>query len=891
MKFKFSKNLDYQLEAIDSIVGIFDIGKNIFGHEVVMEKNGQALFENVKVVKNSLEIEPQRIIQNVHAIQKSNNLELSEISVHGGIGIDAIGTTMIGGGSSYSRLKSGMDFSIEMETGTGKTYVYLRTIFELNQKYGLKKFIILVPSVAIREGVLKTLEQTGQHFKDIYGIGYKYYFGYDSKKLSKVREFSQSNDLQVMIMTIQSFNSDNNIMRQTPDRFNGESPLELVAQTQPIVIMDEPQNMESELSKSAIADLRPLCKLRYSATHKDKKNLMYRLTPVDAYKRGLVKKIEVFGVDDSGVEDFVFKVKEIMKTQPLKVKVGLEVKNANGEFVVKDVILNAGMDLRRKANNEKYTDIFINEIDARTGKIELSNGKIFKVEEDANENKEAIFRTQIRETIKAHLSKQEKLGDQIKVLSLFFIDRVENYVSDQGIIRKIFVEEFERFKGGSEFFKNTEVEKVHNGYFANTKTKGQIVYKNTTGKTQADKEIYDLIMKNKEKLLSFSEPTCFIFSHSALKEGWDNPNVFQICTLNETTSGMKKRQEIGRGMRLAVDINGDRIFDSKINVLTVIPNESYKEFVGGLQQDYTDAGYKEVPQATNGREKMTIRFRYEKNRLPEDFDNLWKKIQRRTKFNIELKKESLIEKAVARINELGIQRLVINVEKVMIDFADGGKLKTVYETTSVGERLKKDIKIGNVINKVVKEIGITKKTAFEILSKAENLEFVFENPEEYLRSVIVIIKNSLNDLLINEGLKYSPIDDVWEISLFENLESYESKSIPSEKSAYERVVFDSDGEAEFAKSLELNPNVKMFVKLPPKFVVDTPLGTYNPDWAIVMKTDEGEKLYLVRETKFGMELGNLRPSEQQKILCGAKHFAAIGVDFKVSQDKDLRDLV
>ena len=270
---------------------------------------------------------------------------------------------------------------------------------------------------------------------------------------------------------------------------------------------------------------------------------------------------------------------------------------------------------------------------------------------------------------------------------------------------------------------------------------------------------------------------------------------------------------------------------------------------------------------------------------------MWKKIQRRTKFNIELKKESLIEKAVARINELGIQRLVINVEKVMIDFADGGKLKTVYETTSVGERLKKDIKIGNVINKVVKEIGITKKTAFEILSKAENLEFVFENPEEYLRSVIVIIKNSLNDLLINEGLKYSPIDDVWEISLFENLESYESKSIPSEKSAYERVVFDSDGEAEFAKSLELNPNVKMFVKLPPKFVVDTPLGTYNPDWAIVMKTDEGEKLYLVRETKFGMELGNLRPSEQQKILCGAKHFAAIGVDFKVSQDKDLRDLV
>ena len=890
MKFKFSKNLDYQLEAIDSIVDIFDSGENIFGHEVLTKKESGALFENVKVIRNVLEIDQKRIIKNVHAIQKSNGLELSEISTHGGIGVSSIGTEMIGGGGGgASRLKSGMDFSIEMETGTGKTYVYLRTILELNKKYGLKKVIILVPSVAIREGVLKTLEQTRQHFKDLYDTNYGY-FAYDSKKLSKVREFSQSLDVQIMVMTIQSFNSDDRVMRQTPDRFNGESPLELVSATKPIVIMDEPQNMESELSKSAIADLKPLCKLRYSATHKDKKNLMYQLTPVDAYKKGLVKKIEVFGVDDRESSDFIFKVREIVKTQPLKARVALEVKSVSGEFSVKDVILGAGSDLKRKAKNDKYGDLFINEIDARIGKVELSDGKIFKVEEDGNENKEAIFRTQIRETIKAHLSKQDELGDQIKVLSLFFIDRVENYVSEDGLIRKIFVEEFEKLKNNSEFFKDKETVSVHNGYFANTKSKGQIIYKNTTGKTQADKEVYDLIMKKKEKLLSFSEPIWFIFSHSALKEGWDNPNVFQICTLNETTSGMKKRQEIGRGMRLAVNIEGDRIFDSKINILTVVPNESYKEFVGGLQRDYSDAGFSDVPQTSNAREKMKIKFKYEKNKLPEDFDNLWKKIQKRTKFNIELKEQDLIEKSIEKINELDVQRLVINVDKVMIDFADGGKLKTIYETASIGERLKKDIRIGNIIDKIAGGVGVTKSTIFRILSEVENLDFIFENPEEYLRSTIMIIKNSLNDLLINEGLKYSPIDDVWEISLFEDLEGYESKSTTSEKSAYERVVWESAGEMEFAKNLDLNPNVKMFVKLPPRFVVDTPLGTYNPDWAIVMNTDDGEKLYLVRETKFGMELENLRPSEKQKILCGEKHFAAIGVDFKVSQKKDLGDL-
>lgn len=886
MKFKFNKDLDYQLEAINSIVGIFDTGKNTFGTETIIDKNEHALFENIKVVRNILDVEQDRLIKNIHAIQKENAAELSEISY----GFTLPTTVPI---VSKGSLKNGMDFSVEMETGTGKTYVYLRTMFELSQKYGLKKFIILVPSVAIREGVLKTLQQTKEHFKELYNVGSDY-FAYDSKKLNKVKNFAQSIDVQIMVMTIQSFNKDGNIMRQTPDRFNGESPLDLVAQTHPVVIMDEPQNMESELSKSAIKDLQPLFKLRYSATHKNKHNLMYVLSPADAYKSGLVKKIEVYGAEESDSGAFIFKVKEI-KTQKNKAPtalIGLEVKNADGQYIVKDVAIKNDDDLKRKTGNDKYMDLYISEITAQYNHVELSDGKYYKLEEAVNENKEAIFRAQIKETIRAHFNKQENLGDEIKVLSLFFIDRVDNYIGKEGIIRKIFEEEYEKIQSNYEHFADIPVNKVHNGYFANTKIKGEVVYKDTDGKTLADKDAYDLIMKDKEKLLSFSEPTCFIFSHSALKEGWDNPNVFQICTLNETRSGMKKRQEIGRGMRLCVDTEGNRIYDPKINILTVVANESYRDFVGSLQSEYDEAGYRQAPEASNARDKIAVKFRKNISAENEEFNKLWDKIKRKTKFNIELKTDSLIESAVAEINQLDIDNLVVRVEKVMIDIEEGtGRLKTVYEGESIGERLQSNIRIGNVVERAARETGITKNSVYEILSSVSNLDLIFQNPEEYVRSMVVVINAEKEKLLINEGLKYLPIDDAWQVELvFEDLDSYADKCIESAKSAYEKVVFDSEGEKEFARSLESSPSVKLFVKLPPKFVVDTPLGNYNPDWAIVVDEDSGDKLYLVRETKFGIEYDNLRQSEKEKILCGEKHFDAIGVNYKIATKKDLSDL-
>jgi type III restriction enzyme len=401
-------------------------------------------------------------------------------------------------------------------------------------------------------------------------------------------------------------------------------------------------------------------------------------------------------------------------------------------------------------------------------------------------------------------------------------------------------------------------------------------------------------MKDKERLLSFSEPVSFIFSHSALKEGWDNPNIFQICTLRETISLMKKRQEIGRGLRLPVDIDGNRIYDPGINVLTVIANESYQEYVGQLQTEFNEAGYSGVPEPTDAREKK-IEVKTTKFIDTEDFKKLWEKISKRTKYNLEVRTSELVKNAVEKINGLDMSNLVVTVDKVNIYFDKTGKIQTVFAGQSAGSNLKRDIHIQNIVDRIARETGVTKNTILDIFSKIDNLPLIFENPEEFLRSVIIFIQHSLNDLLINEGLKYTPTGEMWEIKLlFNDFEVLPSKSIKSDKSAFTRVVFDSNGEKEFAEHLENSNNVKVYSKLPRGFMVDTPLGQYIPDWAIVWKTQEGEKLYLVRETKFGYGdfLKELPLAEQQKILCAKKHFASIGFDdYDVAEQVDLSDLI
>lgn len=865
MKFKFDKHLDYQKEAVEAIVDIFDTGRNTLAGEPEFQLHAQQ-----PVVANELDMDAGQISRNVELIQERNRIEKGDRT---------LGLT-------------DHNYTIEMETGTGKTYVYLRTALELNKRYGLKKFIVLVPSVAIREGVMKTIQQTKEHFIDMYGQGIDE-FEYSSDKLSRVRDFAQGINVQMMVMTIQSFNKDANVMRQTPDRFHGERPLDIIAATNPVVIMDEPQNMESDLSKSAINDLNPLFKLRYSATHKKLHNLMYRLTPVDAYRRGLVKRIEVYGAEPADSESFMMKIKTIESkpgTSP-RARVMLEAQTASGDYTIKETLIKPGDDLRRKTKNDKYKGLLVNDVNARENRVELSNGKHYYLEADTNENKEAIFRTQIRETIRAHMDKQRSVGDDIKVLSLFFIDKVDNYIHGDSMIRTIFEEEYSKLSANYEHFTNTLAHTVHNGYFAQTGSKSNRVAKDsTTGRSQADKEAYDLIMKDKERLLSMDESVSFIFTHSALNEGWDNPNVFQICTLNETTSSVKKRQEIGRGMRLARNVTGDQIKDEQVNTLAVIANESYREFVASLQSEYVAAGYKEAPPTPDARRRTIVKFRKYLAAESEDFKSLWAKIRQKTRFNIEISSETLIEKASSRVAEMDIDNLVVRVERVQIAFDSDGSLKPVYSSSSAGERLDRPVRIGNVIKRIEREVGLTRQTIFRILSEVDNLDLMFDNPEEYTRSVIDIIRTELNALLINEGLQYHPVEDMWEVSLFEDFGSYESKTLTLEKSAYDKVVFDSDGEREFAENLEHSRHVKLFVKLPAKFAVDTPLGTYNPDWAIVYEQDDQTKLYLVRETKFYSSFEKISYDEQQKIRCGQKHFDAISTDFAVSMQQDLSDL-
>lgn len=882
MKFQFAKDLKYQEEAIDAVVGIFDTGRNLargIEDDFILQSQN-----DTQIISNNLELEANRIIENIKHIQIENNIcerdeKTQEITKYI---IDE---------------QNFQDITVEMETGTGKTYVYLRTIFELKQKYNLKKFIILVPSVAIREGVLKSISQMREHFYDLYKINFKG-FAYDSNKLNEVKEFVVSNNLIIMIMTVDSFNKDTNVMRQSPDRFNGNRPLDLVAKTNPVIIMDEPQNMESDLAKEAIKDLKPLIKLRYSATHKDLYNPVYRLTPIEAYKNSLVKQIEVYGIKEENSNDLLLKVVEInkgrTKSEQPKANILLSVRNKDKTYTDKELSIKMGDNLEKKTNNESYKDLRVLNINVKEARVELSNGRFYGVEE-ISQNITEIFRVQIRETIKLHLDKQKKLkSENIKVLSLFFIDKVDNYIHKDSLIRKIFNEEFAKLKVNYEDFKDLDGEVVQKGYFAKRKIKGGEEYKDsTTGSSKDDKEAYDLIMKDKERLLSFKEKVSFIFSHSALKEGWDNPNIFQICTLRETKSVMKKRQEVGRGLRLPVNQDGVRIYDKKINILTIVPNESYREFCATYQAEMNEAGYK-VKEPANSRNRVTAKLN--KNFDSEIFKELWQKISQKTRYVLEINTENLIKNVVQKINELNLNSPMIIIETGVIYFSSQNNLEVVNTGNSLGETIKYTVKINNFLERISKETELTKDTIYKILSKVENLNIILENYEDYIRNIILIILDEKNNILLEEGLKYTPIDDYYEVKiLYEDLvEIYEKSSLEVKNSVADHINYDSDGERKFAENLDNDPRVRIFTKLPSGFVVETPFGKYNPDWALVLEVNDETKLYLVRETKFydNKKLEEvLKKSELNKIESAKKHFESIKVNYKVVKDKDLRDLI
>lgn len=873
MQFKFQDNLEYQDKAIKAVVDIFS-GCSFVRNDNVRDFYLQSQGEGISIIPNQFILNKDTIKDNLQKIQIENKIDT---------------------GINENKLE---DFTVEMETGTGKTYVYLKTIFELNKEYNLKKFIILVPSVAIREGVIKSISQMKEHFKNKYGVNFVG-FGYDSDRLNKVRDFVQADILQIMIMTVQSFNKDTTVMKQSPDRFNGNRPIDLVANTRPIIIMDEPQNMESELSKEAIRDLNPLFKLRYSATHKEVINLVYKLTPIEAYKNGLVKTIAVYGVQEENENEILFKVQEIItaKNQNPTARVILSIKNTNHEYENKEIKIKLGDLLKDKTKNEIYGDLFVTEINARDNFVSLSDNNKYTVQ-DNSQNKEEIFRVQISETIRAHFYKQSnpKYKD-IKVLSLFFIDKVDNYIHNDSLLRKIFNEEFDKLKvlKGFEIFKNVEASEVHTGYFASKKSRDGVEFLESKEKsTQADKVVFDLIMRDKEKLLSFNEKISFIFSHSALKEGWDNPNIFQICTLRDTQSIMKKRQEVGRGLRLPVNQNGDRVYDEKINILTIIPNESYKNFCAVYQSELDDLGYKEKINIGNDRDKVKVK-KYNKVLESEDFKKLWDIINKRTKYNLEIKSKELIKNCIEKLNEISTNKAQIRVSGGNIMVQDK-KMATTVEINKTAKILNTKIEIKDFINRVSNETSITKTTIKNIFEEVKSREEMYKNYEEYVRDFIKIIIAEKLKIILNDGLKYIPTGDMWEATLYEDdIEIFRNKftlEFKEDKTIMSAVTFDSDGERKFAESLDKANNIKIWTKLPRGFLVDTPFGEYNPDWAIVRETEDGNKLYLVRETKFynGEDLEIKIPEEMRKIKSAKKHFDTFNVDFKTSQETDLSDL-
>ena len=889
MEFKFNGNQDYQITAIESVVSLLN-GQNRIEVDLSF-----ALGAGFAAVPNRLDLDEDTILKNLQSVQAQNGLEADE----GLKTIEAEIETV----SGVKNIKF-PNFSVEMETGTGKTYVYLRTALELFQKYGMRKFIVVVPSVAIREGVLKTLKITEKHFADLFGnIPYRYYV-YDSSNLSQIRQFALSTSVEIMVMTIDSFNKATNVIRQSTDRLQGETPIYLVQATRPILILDEPQNMESELRVQALSALDPLFALRYSATHRNPYNLIYRLTPFDAYRQGLVKRIEVASVVKEDDVDQMFLRLDSISTQKHTITARIAVHKLMSGGIIKEqtVTVKPGDSLEDKTGRPEYSPFVIDEINPGQDSVLFANGVELMVGESKGADKEAIFEAQVRYTLEEHFRKQRKYKDRgIKVLSLFFIDRVDNYALSDGLIRKLFIKAFDELAQTYTEWQGSNVEEIQAAYFAEKRHRGGIIESvdSVTGKTKEDETAYNLIMRDKERLLSFDEPVSFIFSHSALREGWDNPNVFQICTLNQTASEIKKRQEVGRGVRLSVDQSGDRIQDEKVNVLTVVANESYEKYVARLQQEIEEEYGKEglPPKPANARKRGISRLRKEFIFKPE-FKELWEKIKHKTRYTVKIDTQKLIDEVVADLNEVEVKPPRIAITKAHIqadkedDIFQALQMSAAKSVQDLSGRFPLpnllDI-MSNLMEHSTPRVSISRKTLLEIFKCIDNKKAVTNNPHGFATAAVQVIKNKLAEHLVR-GIKYYRINEWYEMTQLEaETESWLDYMVPTERAIYDHVVYESEPERKFITALEKMDTVRLYLKLPNWFTVLTPVGEYNPDWAIVMEerdeygnpTDK-PLLYLVRETKDTLNLDALRPDERRKILCGEQHFkGALKVDYKV----------
>jgi type III restriction enzyme len=650
IQLKFDPNQNHQTQAVQSVVELFD-GFSRYESSYMSS-------EIVANIPEGFTLERNWLLDNLMKVQAANKITPQSIAVETDSGF------MVSGVSADTWEYP--TFTVEMETGTGKTYVYLRLIHELKKQYGFRKYIIVVPSVAIYEGVIKSFKITQEHFKSLYGNETVHLLEYEGQKQGVVKNYATVDSIDILVMTIDSFNKASNLLYKKTDKLMGERlPYQFIQETRPILILDESQNYRSDTARAALRTIKPLFAVNFSATPVDKPNLVYCLTPVDAFRLNLVKKIEVLGLieaqsttrreDYLKVESIGGKGKNITATLRLNVY-------EKGSLVEKVLDFKHGDNLYAKTKNESYKSYIIDEINIKENFIAFKNDiRVYQNDERyASFTKEALFRHQIEETIKVHIDKQKELRPRgIKVLTLFFIDRVANYVEDDGIIRKLFEQSFEKLKKRDEYFKAFKVKEVHNGYFAKKKVKNNSPeeYVDTAieeeDKKKEDKEAekaaYSLIMRDKERLLSFDEKVSFIFAHSALREGWDNPNVFQICALREITSEKERRQSIGRGLRLPVTQDGERNTDTSVNNLTVIANESYQTYVANLQQEYVLNGdvVPYTPSDASQKEKV---HRIDSVYQAKDFSNFWKKLVRLTDYSIRIDTDSLITECVTALN-------------------------------------------------------------------------------------------------------------------------------------------------------------------------------------------------------------------------------------------------
>ncbi len=977
--FQFDSHQQYQLDAINAVVDLFDGQSKDMGKfditlqgivttkESVQAELAVDTAQEVGAIGNKLVLDNSTILANLQTVQDRNGLEVRE-----------------------SLAEDALDFDIEMETGTGKTYVYLRTIFELAQRYGFGKFIILVPSVAIREGVNTSIRLMREHFRGLYPSHPFDSSVYSGDRAEEVQAFATATSVQILVMTIDAVRGDKNtrIIHQQRDKLNGLRPIDYLKATRPVVIMDEPQNMESLLSQSAVSELDPVFTLRYSATHKRQRNLVYRLDPVDAHDLGLVKQIVVAEVAQQGADATPYvKLLEVSNTRgTFKAKLELSCRKTDGSLERKAKSLANHVDLVAATENPAYEGWRINAMNIADGaepaNIELTNHGMLLEGEVIGGATGAIYKEMIRETVREHLRKEAMLRTKgIKVLSLFFVDKVASFLgdgvnnddADGEFVRwfdEVFIEERNKDKRYTALLPQ-EPRELRRAYFSQLRAKGKTTFVDSSGTTAKDDDAYELIMRDKQRLLDKEEPVRFIFSHSALREGWDNPNVFQICTLREIGAETERRQTLGRGMRLPVakTTKGyERVADRGIATLTVIANESYQAFAQSLQNEYKAAGVaigqvrpnefaklpkrdaigaltdeicgyqwslevfkhlesqgfikegkatsKFLPDTEGFSLNLPVLFRpyeadiialvrdtsIEKYVKPKskrqarkfnkalyatpEFEAFWNAISQKTMYRVKVEREVLIANAVATIKQAPkIQPLRIEVTRAGVKVLRGGTQGQELGTRTA--ELKGSYDLPDIIGELQQSTSLTRRTLAEILVGSGKMGEFIGNPNDFIAMAQRCVQGELAKIVVN-GIQYEKIGgSIYELRELraDGLEEKERfcdqmyQVQNQNKTDFDYVVYESDVEHKFAQKLDSREDIKLFMKLPPKFRVDTPVGPYNPDWAIIKQVDGEDRIYMIRETKSTQDDDKLRPSELAKIKSAREHFAEIGVGY------------